>query len=665
MLMAGLLAGCGKVPVGKSHLIDREIFFGNPALASPQISPDGRWVAFLRERNGILNLHLVAWGDSLEQARALTDEKERPPAGFTWTRDSRYLLVSQDSGGDENYRLRRLDLSQPPDPATGLPAAEEVPLRQGARAMVMALPKGKPGEALLLVNERDEKFFDVETLNIETLQRAPVWQNREGCADIITDLEGKVRLATRMTPDGGTELFRVEGKKLSGPILRATWQEGMGGFRFRPGNQTAYLETNVGEEHDLSFLAEIDPRTGALQKLESDPLGRVDISRAAFSEATDELVGTVYLDDRKRNYWRDEGFERDFQYLREQFPGREVGLGDMSGDDRRWMVLITADVDPGTYYFFARDDRKLVKFGELRPDLPREKLSSMTPIRYPSSDGLEIPAYLTLPQHREGKNLPLLVMPHGGPWARDYWGYNPNAQFFANRGLAVLQPNFRQSTGFGKKFYAAGRHQWGEKMQDDLTWGVKHLVEKGVADPKRVAIYGGSYGGYAALAGLAFTPEVYAAGASFVGPSNLFTLLNSIPPYWESVRRQFDYFVGNPSDPADRERLKRQSPLFSVDRMRAPLLVVQGANDPRVKKAESDQIVEAYRKKGQAVEYLVAADEGHGFARPDNRLAAMLVLEKFLHRHVGSDLQEEAPEWMRKKAEELAAAGSRLPATQK
>ena len=657
MLLAGLLAGCGKARMDKSHLIDRELFFGNPALASPQVSPDGRWVAFLRERNGILNIHLAAWGEPLEKARPVTDEKERPPAGFTWTRDSRTLLVSQDAGGDENYRLRRLDLSQPPDPATGLPPVQEVPLKKGARAMVMALPKSRPGEVLLMVNERDEKFFDVEKLNLETLVRTPVWENREGCADIILDLDGKVRMATRMREDGGTELFRVDGKRLSPPILRATWQEGIGGFRFRPGNQTAYLETNVGEDHDLSYLAEIHPRTGELQKLESDPLGRVDISRAAFSEATEELVGTVYLDDRKRNYWRDEGFAADFQYLKGHFPGQEVGLADMSGDDRKWVVLITADVDPGTYYLFNRDDRSLIKFGEVRPDLPKDRLSPMMPIRYASSDGLEIPAYLTLPKHREGKNLPLLVMPHGGPWARDYWGYNPNAQFFANRGLAVLQPNFRQSTGFGKKFYSAGRHQWGEKMQDDLTWGVRHLVQKGLADPKRVAIYGGSYGGYAALAGLAFTPEVYAAGASFVGPSNLFTLLNSIPPYWEAVRRQFDYFVGNPNDPEDRKRLERQSPLFSIDRMKAPLLVVQGANDPRVKKAESDQIVGAYRQKGQAVEYLVAADEGHGFARPDNRLAAMLVLERFLHRHVGSDLQKDAPGWMVKKAEALVEAG--------
>jgi dipeptidyl aminopeptidase/acylaminoacyl peptidase len=665
ILAAVWLAGCSKGGMDKSPLIDREIFFGNPALASPQVSPDGRWVAFLQERHGILNLHLVAWGQPTGSARPLTDEKERPPAGFTWTRDSRFLLVSQDSGGDENYRLRRLELSAPADSATGLPVAQEVALKKGARAMVMALPRGRPGEALLLVNERDEKFFDVEKLNIDTLERTPVWENREGCADIIADLDGKIRLATRMTTDGGTELFRVDGKKLSPPILKATWQEGMGGFRFRPGNQTAYVETNVGAEHDLSYLAEMDPRTGDLQKLESDPLGRVDISRAAFSEATDELVGTVYLDDRKRNYWRDAAFESDFKHLRDQFPGQEVGLADMSGDDRKWMVLVTADTDPGTYYFFDRDGRNLVKFGELRPDLPKERLSPMMPIRYASSDGLEIPAYLTLPQHREGKNLPLLVMPHGGPWARDYWGYNGNAQFFANRGLAVLQPNFRQSTGYGKKFYAAGRHQWGEKMQDDLTWGVKHLVEKGVVDPKRVAIYGGSYGGYAALAGLAFTPEVYAAGASFVGPSNLFTLLNSIPPYWESVRRQFDYFVGNPSDAQDQERLKRQSPLFSVEKMKAPLLVVQGANDPRVKKAESDQIVEAYRKRGLAVEYLVAGDEGHGFARPDNRLAAMLVLERFLHRHVGSDLQKAAPDWMEKKAQALEKAGTVRDGTKK
>jgi dipeptidyl aminopeptidase/acylaminoacyl peptidase len=650
-------AGCGGTKEVASDLIDRELFFGNPALASPQLSPDGRWIAFLKEKEGILNLHLVGWGEKLESARALTAEKSRPPAGFTWTRDSRYLLVSQDSGGDENYRLRRLDLTAPADPQTGLPEVQELPIQKGARAMVMSLPKTKPNEALLQVNERDEKYFDVERLDIGTMQRTRVWENQEGCADLVTDLDGNLRLATRMTKDGGTELMRVEGKKLSAPILKVSWQEAMGGFQFRPGNRMFYLETNLGES-DLSYLAEMDPKSGKLTKLESDPLGRVDLSRAAFSEATDELVGTVYFDDRKRNYWKDRGFEADFLFLRSKFPNREVGLADMSGDDGRWMVMISGDTDPGTYYLFDRGTKEVTKFGALRPDLPQEKLAPMMPVRYCSSDGLEIPGYLTLPYGKEAKNLPLLVMPHGGPWARDYWGYNGTAQFFANRGLAVLQPNFRQSTGYGKKFYAAGRHEWGDKMQDDLTWGVKDLISKGVVDPKRVAIYGGSYGGYAALAGLAFTPEVYAAGASFVGPSNLFTLLNSIPPYWESVRRQFDYFVGDPKSPEDAERMKRQSPLFSVDKMRAPLMVVQGANDPRVKQAESDQIVQAYRKRGQAVEYLVAADEGHGFARPDNRLAAMLALERFLHRHVGSGLEKDAPKWMEEKLRKLTDGGT-------
>jgi dipeptidyl aminopeptidase/acylaminoacyl peptidase len=650
-------AACeGKKEVA-SDLIDRELFFGNPALASPQLSPDGRWIAFLKEKEGILNLHLVGWGEKFESARALTAEKSRPPAGFTWTRDSRYLLVSQDSGGDENYRLRRLDLTAPADPQTGLPEVQELPIQKGARAMVMALPKAKPNEALLQVNERDEKYFDVERLDIGTMQRTRVWENQEGCADLVTDLDGNLRLATRMTKDGGTELMRVEGKKLSAPILKVSWQEAMGGFQFRPGNRMFYLETNLGDS-DLSYLAEMDPKSGKLTKLESDPLGRVDLSRAAFSEATDELVGTVYFDDRKRNYWKDRGFEADFLFLKSKFPNREVGLADMSGDDGRWLVMISGDTDPGTYYLFDRGTKEVTKFGALRPDLPQEKLAPMMPVRYRSSDGLEIPGYLTLPYGMEAKNLPLLVMPHGGPWARDYWGYNGTAQFFANRGLAVLQPNFRQSTGYGKKFYAAGRHEWGDKMQDDLTWGVKDLVSKGVVDPKRVAIYGGSYGGYAALAGLAFTPEVYAAGASFVGPSNLFTLLNSIPPYWESVRRQFDYFVGDPKSPEDAERMKRQSPLFSVEKMRAPLMVVQGANDPRVKQAESDQIVQAYRKRGQAVEYLVAADEGHGFARPDNRLATMLALERFLHRHVGSGLEKEAPKWMEEKLRKLTDGGT-------
>ena len=254
----------------------------------------------------------------------------------------------------------------------------------------------------------------------------------------------------------------------------------------------------------------------------------------------------------------------------------------------------------------------------------------MKPIRYKSSDGLEIPAYLTLPKGPAPKNLPLLVIPHGGPWARDTFGYNPLAQFFANRGYAVLQPNFRGSTGYGKKFLNAGNNEWGGKMQDDITWGVKHLVAQGIADPKRVAILGGSYGGYATLAGVAFTPDLYAAAVSIVGPSNLLTLLESIPPYWEAGRKMFHMRMGDPTTPEGKKQLERQSPLNSAAKIKTPLLVVQGANDPRVKKAESDQIVIALRDRKFPVEYIVAPDEGHGFARPVNNMAMYAAIEKFL-----------------------------------
>jgi len=279
----------------------------------------------------------------------------------------------------------------------------------------------------------------------------------------------------------------------------------------------------------------------------------------------------------------------------------------------------------------------------VREKLPREHLASMQPIRYPSSDGLEIPAYLTLPRGAEPKNLPLVVFPHGGPWGRDTWGYHSYAQFLANRGYAVLQPNFRASTGFGKRLLDAGNLQWGDKMQDDITWGVKHLVQQGIVDPKRVGIMGGSYGGYATLAGVAFTPDLYAAAVAIVAPSNLITLLESIPPYWEAARTLFYNRMGDPRTPEGKAQLERQSPLNSADKIKTPLLVVQGANDPRVNKRESDQIVIALRERGFPVEYLVAPDEGHGFARPVNNMAMIASAEKFLAKHLGGRFQEGGP----------------------
>jgi len=335
-------------------------------------------------------------------------------------------------------------------------------------------------------------------------------------------------------------------------------------------------------------------------------------------------------------------FEADYRFVEKQLPGRQLTFRSPTADEQRWIVSAGSDVEPGEAYLYDRASKTLTLQYRVYEKLPRATLAPMTSVRYPSSDGLEIPAYLTLPKGVAPKGLPAIVLPHGGPWARDTWGYDPFAQFLANRGYAVLQPNFRGSTGYGRRFLDAGNKQWGERMQDDLTWGVKYLTARGIADPKRVGIFGGSYGGYATLAGVAFTPDVYAAAVSLVGPSNLLTLLDSIPAYWEAGRKLFYERMGDPSTPAGKAQLERQSPLNSAAKIRTPLLVIQGANDPRVNKAESDQIVIALRDRGFPVEYIVAPDEGHGFARPVNNMAAFAAAERFLATHLKGRFQEGA-----------------------
>jgi dienelactone hydrolase len=402
-----------------------------------------------------------------------------------------------------------------------------------------------------------------------------------------------------------------------------------------------YFETNKGSDTDLVSLTLLDPETGKTEMVESDPLKRVDFGSARFSEATDELVLTTYTDEHRRRYYRDKGFEADLKWLEGKFPGEEVSIASETRDEQTWLIVAASDIEPGETYLFDRKARKLTLQYKLREKLPRESLASMKPVSYKSSDGLEIPAYLTLPKGVPAKNLPALVIPHGGPWGRDVWGYYSLDQFFANRGYAVLNPNFRGSTGYGKKFLDAGNKEWGRKMQDDVTWGVKYLVAEGIADPKRVGILGGSYGGYATLAGVTFTPDVYAAAVDIVGPSNLITLLDAIPPYWESGRKLFYERMGDPSTAEGKAFLMERSPLTYADKIKTPLLVVQGANDPRVNKREADQIVIALRDRGYPVEYLLAPDEGHGFQRPVNNMALYMTAENFLAKHLGGRYQED------------------------
>jgi dipeptidyl aminopeptidase/acylaminoacyl peptidase len=619
-------------------LLDRELFFGNPEIAGAQLSPDGKYIAFLKPWKDTRNVWVKKTGEGYDKAHLITAEPKRPVAGFFWTRDSKKILFVKDNDGDENYNVWAVDPAAAPEAGKDAPPARNLTDAKGARAQIYAVPKSDPDTIYVGLNDRDAAWHDLYKVKISTGERTLVRKNTERIAGWVFDNAGKLQLAARTSDKGDTEVLRVDegGFKL---VYTCTVFESCGPVRFHKDNARVYMETNKGAP-DLVQLVLFDPATGKEEVVETDPMKRVDFGNAIFSDATDELVATSYEDDKTRLYFRDKAFEADYKLLKSKLGDKEVLPNSSTADESLWLVSASSDADPGSRYLFDRKTKKLSLEYVSREKLPREHMAAMTAIRYKSSDGLEIPAYLTLPKGVPGKSLPLVVFPHGGPWARTEWGFSNGAEFLANRGYAVLQPNFRSSTGYGKKFLNAGNKQWGDLMQDDLTWGVKHLVSLGIADPKRVAILGGSYGGYATLAGVAFTPDLYAAAVAIVAPSNLLTLLETIPPYWESGRVIFHARMGDPTTPEGKKQLERQSPLNSAAKIKTPLLVVQGANDPRVKKAESEQIVIALRDRGFPVGYILAPDEGHGFARPVNNMAMWAAAEAFLAKQVGGRFQE-------------------------
>ena len=589
----------GKLP----PLIDRELFFGNPEISGAQISPDGRYVAFFKPYKETRNIWVKRTGDPYTAAKLITNDTKRPVPQYFWSRDGKYILFVQDQLGDENYNVYAVDPASTPATGQEVPTARNLTAAKGVRAMLYSVPKNDPDIMYVGLNDRDKSWHDLYRVRISTGERTLMRQNTERIAGWVFDNSGTLRLALRTTDKGDTEILRVDPTGFT-QVYSCNVFESCGPLRFSKGNSKVYMETNKGSP-DLTRLVLFDPVTKTEQLVESDPLNRVDFGNATFSDLTDELIATSYQDDRTRIYWKDKAWEADYNLLKSKLPGKEIVPASSTSDERLWMIVATSDREPGERYLFDRDTKKLTLQYQVFDKLPRESLAPVKSISYTSADGLTVPAYLTLPVGVAPKNLPLVVFPHGGPWARDSWGYSAIPQFLANRGYAVLQPNFRGSTGYGKKFLNAGNNEWGQKMQDDLTSGVRYLIAQGIADPKRVGIMGGSYGGYATLAGLAFTPDVYAAGVSIVGPSNLITLLNSIPPYWEAGRIIFHERMGNPNTPAGRAQLERQSPLNSANKIKAPLLVVQGANDPRVNRAESEQLVIALRDRGFPVEYIL------------------------------------------------------------
>ena len=639
---------------GLPPLIDRELFFGPPVIAGGQLSPDGKYMSFLKTYKGTMNVWVKDAGAPFTSAHPLTADTLRPIRNYFWSRDGKYILYVQDKGGDENFNVYAVNPSDKPAGGQDIPTNRALTDYKGVRTIIYAVPKSDPDALYIGLNDRDKKWHDLYKLKISTGEKTLLRQN--GDTDRITnwifDWNDKLRLASRSNEDGSNDLLRVDEKELV-PIYHTGPFEEFDPYAFDKDNKQFYIATNKGDDRNLKQLVLLDPVSMKETFVEKDPENKVDFGNAAFSEVTRTLINTSYTDEKEKIYWKDKQFEADYKLIEKQLPGLLVNFTSSTADEHLWLLVAYSDMDPGAAYLFDRKTKKISFQYRPRPDIPVKSLAPMKAIKYKSSDGLEIPAYLVLPKGVPAKNLPMVVFPHGGPWGRDEWGYNSFAQFLANRGYAVLMPNFRASTGYGKEFLNAGNKQWGDKMQDDITWGVKYLIDEGVVDAKHVGIMGGSYGGYATLAGVAFTPDLYAAAVSIVGPSNLITLLNSIPPYWESIRKVFYLRMGDPTTDEGKAQLARQSPLNSADKIKTPLFVAQGANDPRVNKAESEQIVNALRKRNFPVEYILAPDEGHGFARPVNNMAMLAAAEKFLSTYLGGRYQESMTPEVEKRLSEI------------
>lgn len=609
-------------------LIDRDLLFSEPDVSSLQISPDGTYLSFVQSVNGTPSLRVKKVHESFATARPVSEGGGRAPRNHFWSRDSKYVLFEQDVDGDENFAVYAAD-----------PVAASAPRNltnvKGARAIVYATPAASPGTVYVGLNDRDRTWHDLYAIDISTGKRSLVRTNDLRATHWILDLHGKLRLAVRSAENGDTEILRLEDNGGSSKIYSCTVFETCYVLQFHEDGQRFYMRSNRGSDVTLARLVLIDAENGKESVVETDPEHRVDQQRAMFSPRTGELAATMYLDDMgSRWVWRDPAQKADFTVLQSKLPRRDLNIT-TSADGKLWLVFAQADVEPGETYLFDTRTKQLTLQSRALENIPRASLAETTLITYPSSDGLRIPAYLTLPKGVEPKQLPVIVMPHGGPWARDSWSYTAFTQFFANRGIAVLQPNYRGSTGYGKTFLNAGNREWGEKMQDDITWGVRHLIAEGIADPKRVGMFGGSYGGYATLAGVAFTPDLYSAAVSLVGPSNLPAVVESLTEFAGPARSMFLERIGDPTTEEGRARLDRQSPLRSVSRIKTPLLIVHGANDPRVRQADSDALVAALSERGLPVEYLLLPDEGHvlgigrGFARQINNQAVFAAVEAF------------------------------------
>ncbi len=599
-------------------LIPRDDLFGNPVKALPQISPDGSRLAYLAPDEGVLNVWLRTVGQ--DDDRVITRDRKRGIRAYFWAFDGKHLLYLQDWDGDENWHVWSVE------PDTNI--IRDLTPFQGPQAQVVAVDPHFPNQILVGLNVRDARLHDVYRIDLNTGRAELDTENPGDVIGWVADSDFTIRAAHAAAPDGGF-ILRARASVHSDwkDIVKWPAEEEGNPYGFDAEGKL-YIGSTLGSDTKSLRLIDIDSGEESVIA-ESAEVDLTDV----ITHPTEHRIQAVGFNKDRLNWQAlDPAIVPDLDFLASQNPG-EVHVQSRNLADDRWIILYAQDRKSAAYYTYDRPARKLEFLFTTRPNLEKFTLAEMRPVAIKARDGLILNSYLTLPPGQAESGLPLVLNVHGGPWARDFWGYDPEAQWLANRGYACLQVNYRGSTGFGKTFLHAADREWAGAMHDDLIDSVNWAVESGIADPKKVAIYGGSYGGYAALVGAAFTPDVFACAVDIVGPSNLVTLIESIPPYWEPLKKVFTVRVGDIE--TEREFLESRSPLFKADQIQCPMLIAQGANDPRVKRAESEQIVKALKDRGKDVQYMLFEDEGHGFARPENRIRFYAAAEQFLAKYLG------------------------------
>ena len=624
-----ILASCGtKVANVESKLIPREVVFGNPEKANPRLSPDGTMMSYLAPVNGVLNVWIGTIGKN--DARPVTKDTLRGIRRYFWAGDNKHIMYLQDEGGNENWRLYSVGIDD--DKTACLTPFENV------QVQIVDRNKHFPNELLIGMNKENPQVHDVYHLDLTTGDIKMVAKNPGNVMGWLTDANFKVRGCVMSNDKAGYDFMIRENEDADWKQL-VSWgsEDAMASYpvSFTKDGKSVYMIDS--RNANSGRLVKMDIATGEIEVLAEDP--QYDVSGIIQNPDTYEIEAVTFLKDRQEMVIMDESVRPDYEAIMKTDHG-DIFLSSRDDADDTWLIGFDADDGPIPYYSYDRSTKKATFLFYHRSILKEYTLEKMEPVSFTARDGLVIHGYITYPPGKERKNLPMVLNVHGGPWYRDAWGYNPEAQWMANRGYVCFQVNYRGSTGYGKDFLNASNKEWGGKMHDDLVDAVNWAVKQGIADPKKIAIYGGSYGGYAALVGATFTPDLFCCAVDIVGPSNLVTWITSIPPYWSTMLDILYKRIGNPE--TEEEFLKSRSPLFKADQIKIPMLIAQGANDPRVPQAESEQITEALKANNIEYKYILFPDEGHGFARPENRLKFYAAAEKFLAKYLGGRY-EEAP----------------------